>query len=71
MVISSKTKSNLFEYQGSSILPEPNGMDIKTLSEILGHSNVSITLNRYSHSMIEHKVKAINEMYKIYAKQKI
>ena len=40
------------------------GMDIKTLSEILGHSNVSITLNRYSHSMIEQKVKAMNDMYK-------
>ena len=32
-----------------------SGMDIKTLSEILGHSNVSITLNTYVHSSIEQK----------------
>lgn len=31
------------------------GMDIKTLSEILGHSNPSITLNIYVHSSIERK----------------
>ena len=29
--------------------------DIKTLSEILGHSSVEITLNRYVHSSIERK----------------
>ena len=26
-----------------------NGMDVKSLSEILGHSDVKITLNRYIH----------------------
>lgn len=31
------------------------GFDIKTLSEILGHSNVSITLNRYVHPSIHQK----------------
>lgn len=31
------------------------GMDAKSLSEILGHSNVSITLNRYVHSSYEVK----------------
>lgn len=31
------------------------GVDIKTLSEILGHANVSITLNTYVHSSIELK----------------
>lgn len=31
------------------------GFDIKTLSEILGHSSVEITLNRYVHSSIERK----------------
>ncbi len=31
------------------------GMDIKTLSEILGHKSPSITLNRYVHSLMEHK----------------
>lgn len=33
------------------------GFDIKTLSEILGHSTVSITLNRYVHPSIEQKRK--------------
>jgi len=31
------------------------GVDIKTLSEILGHKNPTITLNRYAHSMLSHK----------------
>lgn len=31
------------------------GVDIQTLSEILGHSNVSTTLNFYGHSLPEHK----------------
>lgn len=31
------------------------GMDVKTLSEILGHSNVSITLNTYVHPSLERK----------------
>lgn len=31
------------------------GFDMKTLSEILGHSSVQITLNRYVHSSIERK----------------
>lgn len=31
------------------------GFDIKTLSEILGHSSVQVTLNRYVHSSIERK----------------
>lgn len=37
------------------------GVDIKTLSEILGHSNVSITLNIYAHSLLEQKKIAINK----------
>lgn len=31
------------------------GFDVKTLSEILGHSSIEITLNRYVHSDIERK----------------
>lgn len=31
------------------------GFDVKTLSEILGHSNVSITLSRYVHSSFDRK----------------
>ncbi|MDO4309094.1 MAG: tyrosine-type recombinase/integrase [Eubacteriales bacterium] len=36
------------------------GMDVKTLSEILGHSNINITLNYYVHSSMESKKKQIN-----------
>ena len=32
-----------------------SGMDIKTLSEVLGHKSATVTLNRYAHSMMEHK----------------
>lgn len=38
------------------------GMDIKTLSEILGHKNPNITLNRYAHSMMEHKIAMMNKV---------
>ena len=31
------------------------GVDVKTISELLGHSSVSITLNVYSHSLMEQK----------------
>lgn len=36
-----------------------NGMDVKTLSEILGHSDVKITLNRYVHPTMDSKRKQI------------
>ena len=32
-----------------------NNIDIKTISEVLGHSDASMTLNIYSHSLLEHK----------------
>ncbi len=38
-----------------------SGMDVKTLSELLGHKNANITLNRYAHSLIEHKKNVINK----------
>ena len=41
------------------------GMDVKTLSEILGHKNSMITLNRYVHSLIEHKSKMMNKVGKL------
>ena len=40
------------------------GMDVKTLSELLGHKNTSITLNRYVHSMLEHKTDMMNKLAK-------
>ncbi len=38
------------------------GMDVKTLSEILGHQDPSITLRRYAHSLIEHKAEMMNKV---------
>ena len=37
------------------------GMDVKTLSEILGHKNPTVTLNRYAHSLMEHKKDMMNK----------
>lgn len=39
-----------------------NGCDPKTLSEILGHSNVKITLDRYVHPSFDNKVKMMNNL---------
>lgn len=39
------------------------GVDVKSLSEILGHSNVSITLNRYVHSTMQTKKKNMEKLY--------
>ncbi len=36
------------------------GMDVKTLAEILGHKNPTITLTRYVHSLMEHKKDMMN-----------
>ena len=41
------------------------GMDVKTLSEILGHKNATITLNRYAHSLLEHKQEMMNKLGKL------
>lgn len=41
------------------------GMDVKTLSEILGHKNATVTLNRYVHSMLEHKTQMMNRLGKL------
>ena len=40
------------------------GMDVKSLSEILGHKNPTITLNRYVHSFMEHKREFMNRLGK-------
>ena len=41
------------------------GMDVKTLSEILGHKNPSVTLSRYAHSMSEYKKEMMNKVGKL------
>ena len=42
------------------------GMDIKTLSEIMGHQNASVTLNRYAHSMMDTKIEMMNKLPRIF-----
>ena len=41
------------------------GMDVKTLSEILGHKNANVTLNKYVHSFMEHKKEMMNRLGKM------
>lgn len=43
-----------------------NRMDVKTLSEILGHSDVKITLNRYVHPTMESKRKQLGTLPDFY-----
>lgn len=38
------------------------GVDVKTLSEILGHSDVKTTLNKYVHSSFKHKQEQMNRL---------
>lgn len=44
------------------------GMDIKTLSEIMGHKNATVTLNRYAHSMMDTKITMMNKLVRCYKK---
>ena len=39
-----------------------SGIDVKSLSELLGHSNYSVTLNIYVHSSIDQKRRSIDKM---------
>ena len=41
------------------------GMDVKTLSEILGHKNPTVTLNRYVHALMEHNADMMNRIGKL------
>ena len=40
-----------------------NGIDYKTVSEILGHASVGITLNLYVHPDLEHKKECLNKIF--------
>lgn len=42
------------------------GMDVKSLSEILGHKSPTITLNRYVHSLMAHKKEYMNRLGKLF-----
>lgn len=46
-----------------------NGVDTKTISELLGHSSPTITLNRYVHTNLQNKRKAMEILTKKSAKQ--
>lgn len=41
------------------------GMDVKTLAEILGHKSATVTLNRYVHSLMEHKKQMMDRLGKL------
>ena len=41
-----------------------SGMDVRTLSELMGHKNPSVTLLRYAHSLIEHKTLMMEKLVK-------
>ena len=40
------------------------GLDVKTVSELLGHKNPVITLNQYAHSLLSYKFQMINKLTK-------
>ncbi len=41
------------------------GVDVRTLSELLGHKNPTVTLNRYVHSLMGHKQMMMNRLGKL------
>ena len=45
------------------------GIDIRTLSDILGHSKISTTLDIYAHSLLEQKRLAISKMNSLHNKK--
>ena len=40
-------------------------MDVKSILEILGHKAPSITIIRYSHSLLDYKIEMMNKLGKI------
>lgn len=49
--------------------PLESGMDVRTLADIMGHANSSITLNIYAHSMTDHKKNMMNNIPRLFAYQ--
>ena len=54
-----KFTSHAFRATFATRFIEQRPQDYKILSEILGHSNIKITLNLYTHVMQENKIKAM------------
>ena len=44
------------------------GMDVVTLSRLLGHANPSITMDKYGHALEDHKRSSIQRLGKLYGK---
>ena len=42
-----------------------NGIDVKTLAELLGHSSPAVTLNVYTHSLSDHKRSMMDKMQRV------
>lgn len=42
------------------------GMDVKSLSAIMGHKNAAVTLKRYAHALEEHSAVMMNKLGKIF-----
>lgn len=38
------------------------GIDIRTVADIMGHQNASLTLDRYAHCMMEHKMQMMQKI---------
>ncbi len=47
-----------------------NGADVKSISEVLGHSDVKITLNRYVHPSFSTKRSHLDSLFSIYGQYK-
>jgi len=43
------------------------GVDIKTISDILGHSSISVTADIYGHVLEEQKRKAVGKLDKYFS----
>ena len=41
------------------------GMDVRTVADLMGHKNASITLNRYAHCMLDHKIEMMRKLPKV------
>lgn len=61
--ISTCTPHELRHSFGSALLK--NGVDIKVVSQLLGHKDISITYNVYIHILEEQKIDAINSLNNI------
>ncbi len=44
-----------------------NGFDVKSLSEILGHSSINITLEKYVHSSMDQKRLQMQKLQTLFA----